>query len=128
MFKIIDISNQMAVRVIWDISPKLIFINFEITPCISEGDFKIEKITRVIYPKSHEQQCDSWLITLSLINNAQSHPRRQIIGVITKQRDDYKTVSWFQNNQLTSAAQLHAKMGLMITKGLDRNEALFSCF
>ena len=37
------ISNHMAVRVIWDISPKLFFINFENTPSVSEGDFEIDK-------------------------------------------------------------------------------------
>ena len=39
----ISISNHMAVRVIWDISPKLFFINFENTPSVSEGDFEIDK-------------------------------------------------------------------------------------
>ena len=39
----ISISNHMAVRVIWDISPELFFINFEIIPSVSEGDFEIDK-------------------------------------------------------------------------------------
>ena len=33
----------MAVRVILDISPELFFINFEINPSITEGDFKTDK-------------------------------------------------------------------------------------
>ena len=33
----------MAVRVIWNISPELIFINIEFTPSVSKGDFDIEK-------------------------------------------------------------------------------------
>ena len=36
-------SNHIAVRVIWDISPKLFSINFEITGSVSEGDFVIDK-------------------------------------------------------------------------------------
>ena len=40
---VISISNHMAVRVIWDISPELFFINFEITPSVSEGDFEIDE-------------------------------------------------------------------------------------
>ena len=40
----ISISNHMAVGVIWDISPDLFFINFEITPSVSEVDFEIDKI------------------------------------------------------------------------------------
>ena len=35
-------SNHMAVRVIWDISPKLFLINFEITQSICEGDFDVD--------------------------------------------------------------------------------------
>ena len=33
----------MAVREIWDISPLLFFINFEITLADAQGDFKIYK-------------------------------------------------------------------------------------
>ena len=36
-------SNHMAVRSIWDISPKLFLINFEINSSIIEGDFEIDK-------------------------------------------------------------------------------------
>ena len=39
----ISISNHMAVRVIWDISPELFFINFEITLADARDDFKIYK-------------------------------------------------------------------------------------
>ena len=39
----ISISNHMAVGVIWDISPALFCINFEITPSVSEGDIKIDE-------------------------------------------------------------------------------------
>ena len=70
----------MSVRKIWDISPLSFFINFEITQSISE------KITRLIYDKSHEQPCNSWLIKFSLINTKQSHQQRQISWMITKQQ------------------------------------------
>ena len=33
----------MAVKVIWDISTDLFFINFEISLSLSEDDFKIDK-------------------------------------------------------------------------------------
>ena len=36
-------SNHIAVRVIRDISPELVFIDFEITLSIREGDFEIDK-------------------------------------------------------------------------------------
>ena len=39
----ISISNHIAVKVILDVSSELFFINFEITPSISEGDFEIDK-------------------------------------------------------------------------------------
>ena len=43
-FKVkLSISNNMAVRVIWDISPELFSINFEITSSVSEVDFKSDK-------------------------------------------------------------------------------------
>ena len=51
---LIIISNHMAGGVIWDISPALFLINFEINPSVSEGDLKIDKkITRVLYSKFH---------------------------------------------------------------------------
>ena len=40
---VIGISNHMAVRVIWDKSPELLFIIFEITPSVSDGDFEIDE-------------------------------------------------------------------------------------
>ena len=66
----------------------------------------------MIYPKSHEQQCDSWLITFSLINTTQSNPWCQISRVITKQEGDYKTVGRWQNKQLTPPVGLHKEMWL----------------
>ena len=42
-FQSISISNHIAVRVIWDVSPELFFINFEINPSVSEGDLKIDE-------------------------------------------------------------------------------------
>ena len=33
----------MTVRVIWDISPELFLINFEISPSLSEGDFSTDE-------------------------------------------------------------------------------------
>ena len=58
------------------------------------------KMTRVIYPKSREQSCDSWFSSFTLIKTKQSRPQLQIIGmitkqmVITKQRDDYNVINW----------------------------------
>ena len=42
-FHTIRISNHMADMVIWDISPELFLINFEITPSVSEADFEVDK-------------------------------------------------------------------------------------
>ena len=97
VFCTISSNNHMAVRVIWDVSPKLFSINFVIIPCINEGDFEIYKNNKGdISPISRI----SWLITFSLINTKQSNPGRQISGMITnqgmitKQQDDYNIINW----------------------------------
>ena len=115
----ISISSHMAVRVIWDISPDLCFTNFEIIPSVSEGDFEIDKRWQgwLIYPKSHEQSCDSWLIIFSMINTKQSPSRRQINWWLQIRGWG----GWLQQNQLTLRVRLHAKMWLyklFVNKGL----------
>ena len=88
----IYISNHIAVGVIGDISPNLFHINLEITTSVSEGDFKIDnKITRMIYLKSHELQC-------FLINHIFTDKDCAITSTTSKQRGGYKIVGWLQNS------------------------------
>ena len=106
----------MAVRLIWDISLELFFSSIlKSTQASARVISKLIKNNKGdIYSKSHEQACDSWLITFSLINTAKSYPEHQIYRVITKQRADYKTEEWFGNDLLTSHVGLHAKMWLYL--------------
>ena len=72
---------------IWDISFKSFLINFESTSRVSEGDFEIDKNI-----KGDISQISQTVMKF-LINHIftdKSHPRRQIKGMITNQRDDTK--------------------------------------
>ena len=82
----------MVVRMIWDISPDLFFISFEITPNISKGDFKTDK------NKKDDISQISWTAMWFLINHIFTHKHRTI--------HDVKPAWWLQKSGMITMLTL----------------------
>ena len=80
-----SISNHMAVRVIWDISPEFFLSILKSSRASARVILKLIQNNKGDISKSHEQSCDSSLITFSVKINTNNHLHD------VKSEDDYKT-------------------------------------